>query len=419
MRWEGLPVSPAASVTFIVRHAFIQNIGLLFRFAQLIFSRQQGSLGGEDAVTYRDRVGLSGPKKLLALDGGGIRGVLTLEVLAVVEEMLRRELNSDSDFVLADYFDYVAGTSTGAIIAAGLACGMRVKDLSALYATHGEEMFDRASIIERFRYKYDCTRLQDLLQRTFGERTTFGDKRLRTLLMMVLRNATTDSPWPLSNNPGAKYNQPGRPDNNLHLPLWQLVRASTAAPTFFPPEAVSVGTRDFVFVDGGMTMYNNPAFQLFLMATLDVYGLEWETGEDKMLVVSIGTGTAPKADDSLRPGDMNLLFNATSVPAALMSAALHEQDFLCRVFGRCRHGALIDREVGDLKTSSGISDHRLFTYIRYNAELTRSGLDALGLPDIRPEHIQRLDSVAHVADLQRVGARVAREVDRHHFAGFL
>jgi uncharacterized protein len=370
-------------------------------------------------VTYRDRVGSSGPKKLLALDGGGIRGVLSLEVLAAVEEMLRRELGRDGDFVLADYFDYVAGTSTGAIIAAGLACGMRVDEIRKLYAMHGEEMFDRASIIKRFQYKYDSTRLQGLLQQTLGSQTTFGDERLHTLLMMVLRNATTDSPWPLSNNPRAKYNQPERPDNNLLLPLWQLVRASTAAPTFFPPEAVSVGAHNFVFVDGGLTMYNNPAFQLFLMATLDVYGLVWETGEDKMLIVSVGTGTAPKADDSLQPGDMNLLFNASSVPAALMSAALHEQDFLCRVFGRCRHGAVIDREVGNLSTGPDILDRRFFTYVRYNAELTRPGLDALGLPDIRPEDVQRLDSVAHIGDLQRVGMRAAREVDDRHFQGFL
>ena len=49
-------------------------------------------------------------------------------------------------------------------------------------------------------------------------------------------------------------------------------------------------------------MYNNPAFQLFLMATLGAYRLGWPTGEDKMLLVSVGTGTAAKADDALRPG---------------------------------------------------------------------------------------------------------------------
>ena len=76
-----------------------------------------------------------------------------------------------------------------------------------------------------------------------GAETKLGSDQLQTLLMIVLRNATTDSPWPVSNNPYAKYNDPTRPDCNLELPLWQLVRASTAAPTYFPPEVVRIGRR--------------------------------------------------------------------------------------------------------------------------------------------------------------------------------
>jgi patatin-like phospholipase/acyl hydrolase len=63
------------------------------------------------------RITAPGPKKILALDGGGIRGMLTVEVLAEIEELLRKALKRDANFVLADYFDYIAGTSTGAIIA--------------------------------------------------------------------------------------------------------------------------------------------------------------------------------------------------------------------------------------------------------------------------------------------------------------
>jgi hypothetical protein len=373
----------------------------------------------EERVSYRDRLTSTGRKKLLALDGGGIRGVLSLEILDAIEQTLRLELNADDSFVLADYFDYIAGTSTGAIIAAGLAIGMSVDEIRTLYVRHGVEMFDRAAITKRLRYRYDSTRLQGLLQRTFGANTTFGDDRLRSLLMMVLRNSTTDSPWPLSNNPRAKFNQPELPDNNLLLPLWRLVRASTAAPTFFPPETISVGARDFIFVDGAMTMYNNPAFQLFLMATLDVYRLGWKADERELLLVSIGTGISPQANADLQPGNMNLLFNVSSVPAGLLSAALAEQDLLCRIFGRCRHGAPIDAEVGDLRTGPGILDRRLFTYVRYNAALTRNGLDDLGLRDIQPQDVQRMDSVEHIGDLQRVGMRVAVEVDRGHFDGFL
>ena len=166
-------------------------------------------------------------------------------------------------------------------------------------------------------------------------------------------------------------------------------------------------------------MYNNPAFQLFLQATLPQYRLGWKTGESDLLVVSVGTGLSPKADDHLRPGEMNLLFNIGSIPAALMYAALNEQDLLCRVFGRCRHGAEIDREVGDLMTDPGLLDQRLFSYVRYNAELSRTGLDALGLPDIEPEDVQKMDSVDHISDLRRVGRAAAEQVAPHHFAGFL
>lgn len=371
---------------------------------------------------YRERMKADGPRKLLALDGGGIRGVLTLEILASIEDIVRTKLGKNA--VLGDYFDYIAGTSTGAIIAAGLSQGMPVSKISTIYRDHGRDMFDKASILDRYRYKFDSDRLQQLMQQTFGEHTTFGDKELKTLLLVVLRNATTDSPWPLSNNPDGKYNDPTRPDCNLNFPLWQLVRASTAAPTYFPPQVIMFGKDSRVFVDGGVTMYNNPAFQLFLMATLGAYRLGWPTGEDKMLLVSVGTGAAAKADDKLQPGDMNLLYNVQSIPAALMSAALNEQDLLCRVFGRCRHGAEIDREVGDVigkgRDEPGLPGERMFTYMRYNADLSAAGLKKLGLPDIRPEDVQKMDSVDHIKDLQPIGQRVAeRDVDAAHFKGFL
>ncbi|MCB0311689.1 MAG: patatin-like phospholipase family protein, partial [Calditrichaeota bacterium] len=74
----------------------------------------------------KERITAPGPKKILALDGGGIRGILTLEILVRLEATLREKLGRQQDFVLADFFDFFAGTSTGAIIAAGLAMGMPV-----------------------------------------------------------------------------------------------------------------------------------------------------------------------------------------------------------------------------------------------------------------------------------------------------
>ncbi len=371
------------------------------------------------------RINAPGPKKILALDGGGIRGMMTVEVLAEIETLLRRKLARGDDFVLADYFDFVAGTSTGAIIAACVSIGMKVSDIRTFYISSGEEMFDKACLLKRFHYKFEDDKLAAKMQEVFGKQATLGSDKLKTVLMMVMRNATTDSPWPVSNNPNAKYNQQvyddGRPrDNcNLDIPLWQLVRASTAAPVYFPPEVVKVGSREFVFVDGGITTYNNPAFQAFLMATVEPYKMGWAAAEANILVVSIGTGTSPEANTDLDPGEMNLLYNASSIPSALMYAALNEQDMLCRIFGKCLAGDVLDREVGDVIGVNGpVGPRKLFSYVRYNAELTAEGLKSLDLADFEPKDVQKLDSVAHISELQRIGKAVAKKVKPEHFAGF-
>lgn len=371
-------------------------------------------------MSLQDKIIVNGPKKILALDGGGIRGILSVEILAEIESLLRARSGRGNDFVLADYFDFFAGTSTGAIIAACLAWGMKVDRIRDFYLQNGKEMFDRASLLKRYhRHKFEDEKLSARLRLEFGGDTTLGSEKLRALLMMVLRNASTDSPWPLCNNPAGRYNDRARPDCNLDLPLWQLVRASTAAPTYFPPEVVKVGAREFIFVDGGITMYNNPAFQAFLMATVEPFQLQWPPGENRLLLVSVGTGTSPDANAELRPEEMNLLYNASSIPSALMAAALNEQDFLCRVFGKCLAGDVLDREVGDMIGKKGPVEPRLFTYVRYNAELTRSGLDSLGLGDIEPREVQQLDSVEHIGELQRVGKAVAeKKVFAEHFAAF-
>lgn len=379
-------------------------------------------------MTLENRLEPRQHRKLLAIDGGGIRGVLALEILRKVEAQLRDKTGNEA-LCLADYFDFIGGTSTGAIVAAGLAKGMQVQEILDFYIRCGADMFTRAGLVQRLRYSYEDEPLAAKLREAFGGKTTLGSDELRSLLLIVLRNATTDSPWPIWNNPFAKYNGHGRADCNLGLPLWQLVRGSTAAPTYFPPEVISLGTREFIFVDGGVTMYNDPAFQMFLMATVDRFWPgapagkgPWLTGEDKMLVVSVGTGTSPGANERLKPDDMNRLFNAWNVPSALMFAALNEQDFLCRVFGKCLAGDQLDHEVYDMIGSAGPlkQGSKLFTYVRYNAELTEVGLTAIGCGDINPQDVQKLDSIAAVEALRRIGSEVGkRNVVGNHFHGFV
>jgi patatin-like phospholipase/acyl hydrolase len=102
--------------------------------------------------TLVERIKRPGPKRMLSLDGGGIRGLITIEILARLETLLQ-EAYQDRTLVLADYFDYVAGTSTGAIIATCISLGLPVSDIRHFYLTGGAAMFKRAPIREMFNCK--------------------------------------------------------------------------------------------------------------------------------------------------------------------------------------------------------------------------------------------------------------------------
>ena len=367
------------------------------------------------------------PRKVLTLDGGGIRGVLTLQVLIRMEELLREQSGQGDNFRLCNFFDYIGGTSTGAIIAAGLARGMSAKELSDFYMKAGPAMFDKSFILFRLRHLYESKPLQAELQKTFGKDTNLFPQHLKCLLLIVTRNVSTDSPWPISSNPDAKYNAPDRADCNLRIPLWQLVRASTAAPIYFAPEVLQWDPNDpsktFVFEDGGLTPYNNPSFLLARMATTPQYNLNWDNGEDKLLVVSVGTGSAPKTDAEVYSSGKSAFTNLANFPAALMYGAQVDQDVNCRIVGRCVYGAPIDRELGDLipRDEAGkviptaVDLNRRFLYARYNAELTSKWLNEHNLGNVDPSQVAQLDSVEHINDLVRVGKAVADEVKIEHF----
>ncbi len=386
----------------------------------------------------KGRSASSGPKKILACDGGGILGLITVEILAKLESDLRAELGKP-ELVLADWFDFVCGTSTGAIIATCISAGMSMEQIRTFYVESGEQMFDKASVFKRLRYNYNdeplAAKLRAELNRALGYTkiddppATLGDKGLRTLLMMVLRNHTTDSPWPIWNHAEAKYNQRTRKDCNLNLPLWQLVRASTAAPTFFPPEVVTFasGTPDeyqFVFVDGGVTTYNNPAFLAFQMATAAPYKLNWATGTENLLIVSVGTGCFANARPDLQADDLWVGDHARNVPRALMNAACAGWDMACRMVGECRFGSQIDREIGTMVIAPGENPSnwtgtKQFTYVRYDPDVSQAGLKALGLDDIKPETVQVMDSISHINNIQRVGTTYAKQnVSLRHFEAF-
>ena len=349
-------------------------------------------------------------KRILTLDGGGIRGVFSLQILRRLEAIFREEQRRD-DLVLADVFHLFAGTSTGAIIATCLAWGMPVREIEELYLTCASGVFTKERWYRRWKAKYRAAPIAEFLRQSFSEAehgppALLGSKRLRTLLLIVMRNASTGSPWPVSNNPRARYNDASLPDCNLKIPLWQLLRASTAAPFYFPPEAIRLGDQTSLFVDGGMTPFNNPSLIAVLMATLAPYQLCWPAGRELLHVISIGTCAAQARLPHKVAAKINLLDEIRYVAPAWVGTMSAEQDLLCRVLGDCVYGAPLDSEIGtlDVPTLLGANEQK-FTYVRYDQAWNAEHSTAAGLSGLEAE----LDDVKPIPVLQRIGQEYASE----------
>ena len=363
-----------------------------------------------------------GPKRILALDGGGIRGILSLQVLRPVEAMVRAR-TGDPDARLSDYFDLIGGTSTGAIIAAALALGWTIDEIETMYRKLGESIFQSAFFRRGLlRPKFSAKPLRRALEEGFGD-VTLGSDRIRTGLAIVAKRLDTGSPWILHNNPEGKYYGPRTGSEavpNRDYLLREVVRASTAAPTYFEPERFAVTTgQDGAFVDGGVSPHNNPSLQLVLMASLDGYGLRWALGADKLLVTSIGTGSTDLALEPDKVMKMQPVAMAVRALSSIMDDVSALNEVMLQWLSTSPTARRIDSEIGDLGKDVLGGGPAWLTYLRYNAWLDRAWLQAeLGLdfPDEQVESIARMDDPGNMDDLVTIGRATARaQVSDDHF----
>jgi hypothetical protein len=223
---------------------------------------------------------------VLAIDGGGIRGVIPARVLQEIERRMGRPV--------CEIFDLVAGTSTGGLIALGLtkpaapestAPAFSAEDLVALYRDHGSEIFPR-SAWRRIRtlgglsgVRYPSRPLERILEERFGD----------TLLSKALTELVIPT-YDLS-RPGSFFfkRQYTLTDDKWDVPMRIAARATSAAPTYFDPAALAPfdGEAPHALVDGGV-FANNPAVSAYADA-LDLWGADAE-----IHVVSIGCGQPPQ-----------------------------------------------------------------------------------------------------------------------------
>jgi hypothetical protein len=357
------------------------------------------------------------PKRILALDGGGLRGILTLSYLAEIESILSERHGGEKKFRLSHYFDLIAGTSTGAIIAAALARGMSVSDIAKKYLDLGQRVFQKSWLRQGFvRAFYDEAGLIEELKQVYGAQTTLGDPSLQTGLLIVTKRLDSGSTWPISNNPRGKYYDP-RPNSNViansAYPLWQVVRSSTAAPRFFDPEKIEIsrgkaGETPVVgdFVDGGVSPFNNPALQAVMYTTLDGYRIGWPTGADKLLVVSIGTGSR---DLKVAPAKL-AADNALKSLLSLMDDCANLMETLLQWLSSSQTARVIDSELNDLRHDL-IAPAPLISYLRYNVALTKVALAQIGMEfdDEKVEGLSAMDDPGNMKTLQEIGAKAAKQ----------
>jgi len=343
------------------------------------------------------------PKRILSLDGGGIRGFLTLQYLEALEALLRRRIGR-ADLVLSDYFDLIGGTSTGAILAATLACGMSVSQVLELYNTLGEEVFKESFIrVPLLAPKFPSDPLQNLLNETLGSETTLGDDKVRTGLMVMTKRLDTGSPWPLTNHPKAAYATQDRA-----LKLTDVVRASTAAPTYFKPEQIAIHSRDGTvttgaFVDGGVTPFNDPALQLLILTALEGYGFCWQRGEDKLLIVSVGTGTADKERFSTdRIMHMTAVEQGLRSLQSLMDDCTRINQTQLQWLTKCLTPWNIDRAVKDMR-NDGQTGPKLATYVRYNVLLNTDWLQKTIARTYSADDLTKIAQMDNPKNLQQLG----------------
>lgn len=204
----------------------------------------------------------------IAIDGGGIRGVIVARALAILEDQLGQPLR--------DIVGLVAGTSTGSVIAAGICAGLSASKMYDLYIKLGKSIFKktwRSKLWPLTRYRYETTPLKNAFHQEVG------DLKLGEFWNANPRIDAVFTTFDLLEN-RTRFIKPWKAEYQA-WPVIKAVLASCAVPTYFP-------VLDGRFVDGGVGAYANPCY---LAAYELSFCLGWDASETTL--ISLGTGRSP------------------------------------------------------------------------------------------------------------------------------
>jgi patatin-like phospholipase/acyl hydrolase len=237
--------------------------------------------------------------RILSLDGGGIRGILSGIVLTQIEQKLQKKMG-DPKVKLSDMFDFMAGTSTGGILALAYLTPneenrpkLTAQEAVNIYLDRGDDIFD-ATIWQKIKSvngltdeKYNASKLEEVLEDTFGE-----------LKLSNLLKPCIISSYDIRNGKPHFFKQHKSTNDIYNFKIKDVARATSAAPNYFEAARVKndIGTF-YPLIDGGVFV-NNPS----LVAYSEVRSMTFENIENSpsaknMMIVSIGTGSVSKGYD--------------------------------------------------------------------------------------------------------------------------
>jgi patatin-like phospholipase/acyl hydrolase len=214
--------------------------------------------------------------KILAIDGGGIRGIFAAQILKRIKDELGVEFPRE--------FEIISGTSTGSIIAGGVAIDYPIDRIVTLYKTDGKNIFHRnysnsfnwLNWKSFFKSKYDSKYLKKVLNDIFGDLTL---SQTRTRLIIPSSDISNGNVFVFKSN----YDPDFVRDKDIKLT--EAVLASCSAPVYFNPARV----KEYLLADGGLWA-NNPS----LVALTEAMGRRFKKRKEEIKILSLGTGIGKK-----------------------------------------------------------------------------------------------------------------------------
>lgn len=276
-------------------------------------------------------------RRILSIDGGGIKGVFPAAFLADIEETLPEPIHS--------YFDLIVGTSTGGIIALGLGLGFKASEILDFYRNYGPQIFGGNRFVLTLKQalwrKYSHEKLRRALEETFDDRLIGHAK---TRLVIPSMNIDTGEVHLFKTAHHERF------ERDYKVRAVEAALATASAPTYFPLFKTS---SDFPLVDGGLWA-NNP----LVLAVVEAVGvLGWP--RDRLKVLSIGCTDEPFDVGRLRKLNVGWLWAARTVDAFMRgqsSGSLGAAYSLAGHENVARINQTVSRKRFALDSAKGISD---------------------------------------------------------------